>query len=136
MSEPDKEIQGMEQLQKLKRRKLITGTAASHGIVLGFVRNIGNSDSQLMDKMMKGEVIVAEGHRIEYGNYPSGDSMDFLKMASAFVTDGGGITCSAAIIARELGIPAVTGAAIGTIILQTGQKVIVDGTEGAVYSCD
>ena len=114
----------------------MTGTAASLGIVLGSVRNIGKQDPQLMAKMMKGEVVVATGHRIKHELYPSGKSTDFLRMASAFVTDGGGRTCSAAIIARELGIPAVTGTVNGTTLLMTGQRVIVDGTEGAVYSCD
>ena len=136
MSEFGREIKDKKQLQKLKRRKLLTGTAASQGVVLGFVRNIGKQDPQLMAKMMKGEIVVATGHRIEHQLYPSGKSMDFLRMASAFVTDGGGRTCSASIITRELGIPAVTGTVDGTILLRTGQKVIVDGTEGAVYSCD
>ena len=136
MSELGREIKDEKQIQKLKGRNLLLGTAASPGIVLGFVRNIGEQDPQLMAKTIPGEVIVATGHRIEHERYPSGKAMDFLKMASAFVTDGGGRTCSAAIIARELGIPAVTGTVNGTTLLRTGQKVIVDGTEGAVYSCD
>ena len=119
-----------------KKSKLLTGTAASPGIAVGFVRNIGEQDPQGMAKTMPGEVIVAAGYRIDSLSYPLGDPMDFLKMASAFVTDGGGRTCSAAIVARELGIPAVTGTVDGTVVLRTGQKVIVDGTEGAVYSCD
>ena len=136
MSELGKKAKDQKQIQRLKGRKLLTGTSASPGIVLGFVRNIGEQDPQLMAKMIPGEVIVATGHRIEYERYPSGNAMDFLKMASAFVTDGGGRTCSAAIVARELGIPAVTGTFNGTMLLRTGQKVIVDGTEGAVYICD
>ena len=136
MSELGKKVKDEKRIQKLKGRKLLTGTAASPGIVLGFIRNIGEQDPQLMAKTMSGEIVVATGHRIEYDRYPSGKGMDFLKMASAFVTDGGGKTCSAAIVARELGIPAVTGTVDGTKVLRTGQKVIVDGTEGAVYSCD
>jgi protein-tyrosine-phosphatase/phosphohistidine swiveling domain-containing protein len=134
--EQGKKIQVEDKVEKQKGRRLLTGTAASKGIVVGFVRNIGNSDPQLMGKMVKGEVIVAEGYRIAHENYPFGESMDFLRMASAFVTDGGGTTCSAAIVARELGIPAVTGTIRGSTTLATGQKIIVDGTEGAVYSYD
>jgi pyruvate,water dikinase len=57
----------------------------------------------------------------------------YLKKASAIVTDSGGKTSNAAIFARTQDIPAVTGTVEGTSILQDGQKVIVDGTEGAVY---
>jgi len=117
-----------QQLREEKGEQLLLGVAASPGVVKGFVRNIGYQDNQLMEQVQPGEIIVAAGYRILASN-------NFLKMAAAFVTDGGGRTCSAAIVARELKIPAVTGTKTGSVLLKTGQKVIVDGSVGAVYSC-
>jgi pyruvate,water dikinase len=55
-----------------------------------------------------------------------------MKRASAIVTNRGGRTCHAAIIARELGIPAVVGCGNATMRLKTGDRVRVDGTAGTV----
>jgi pyruvate, water dikinase len=55
-----------------------------------------------------------------------------MKRASATVTNRGGRTCHAAIIARELGIPAVVGTGDATVRLHSGQLVTVDGTAGTV----
>ena len=52
------------------------------------------------------------------------------------VTDGGGITCHAAIVTRELGVPCVVGARTSTTLLRDGEVVTVDGAQGAVYEGD
>ncbi|MFN7658265.1 MAG: PEP-utilizing enzyme, partial [Dolichospermum sp.] len=60
-----------------------------------------------------------------------------MKKASAIVTNSGGRTCHAAIIAREMGIPAIVGCGNGTTILETGQEITVscaEGETGQVYS--
>jgi pyruvate,water dikinase len=59
-----------------------------------------------------------------------------MKRAAAVVTDRGGRTCHAAIVSRELGIPAVVGAATGTSVVRTGDEITVscaEGDEGFVY---
>lgn len=59
-----------------------------------------------------------------------------MKRASAIITDSGGRTCHAAIIARELGIPAIVGCGNATTVLQTGQEITVscaEGETGKVY---
>ena len=76
-----------------------------------------------------GEVLVAES--------TNPDWEPVMKTAGAIVTDRGGRTCHAAIVARELGVPAVVGAGNATTALRTGAVVTVscaDGEVGAVYA--
>lgn len=56
-----------------------------------------------------------------------------MNKASAIVTDLGGLTSHAAIVARELGVPCVTATKTATQTLTNGMKVRVDGTKGEVY---
>ncbi|MCX6748065.1 MAG: PEP-utilizing enzyme, partial [Candidatus Pacearchaeota archaeon] len=62
------------------------------------------------------------------------DMVVAMQKSSAIITDEGGQTCHAAIISREMGIPAVVGTGKATTTLQTGDKVTVDGFRGKVYS--
>ena len=55
-----------------------------------------------------------------------------MRRAAAVVTDGGGMTCHAAIVSRELGVPAVVGARNATAVLRDGELVTVDGAQGLV----
>jgi pyruvate,water dikinase len=64
------------------------------------------------------------------------DMMPALQQAAGIVTDDGGMTCHAAIVARELGVPAVLGTGDATEVLEEGQTVTVDGDRGAVYLGD
>jgi pyruvate,water dikinase len=59
--------------------------------------------------------------------------MPAVRRAAALVTDTGGITCHAAIVARELGVPAVVGTRSGTRILTDGDEITVDGTTGRIW---
>jgi pyruvate,water dikinase len=56
-----------------------------------------------------------------------------LRRASALVTDGGGMTCHAAIVSRELGVPCVVGTRRATEVLRDGDTVTVDGAQGVVF---
>jgi pyruvate,water dikinase len=62
------------------------------------------------------------------------DWLPTLRRAAAVVTEGGGMTCHAAIVSRELGVPCVVGARAATTVLHDGQVVTVDGTTGAVVT--
>lgn len=101
---------------------LVRGLAASPGQAAGPVRIILSplDGADLVD----GEVLVAP--------MTTPDWVPLLRRASALVTDSGGITCHAAIVARELGIPAVVGTTNATQVLKDGQRVAVDGARGVV----
>jgi len=63
----------------------------------------------------------------------SPDWVPTMRRAAALVTDGGGMTCHAAIVTRELGVPCVVGARNATTVLRDGELVTVDGAKGEVY---
>ena len=105
---------------------LVTGRAIGQKIGSGPVRVVG--DVSEMDKVQAGDVLVTDM------TDPNWEPV--MKRASAIVTNRGGRTCHAAIIARELGIPAVVGCADATDTLKEGQSVTVscaEGDEGRIY---
>jgi phosphoenolpyruvate synthase/pyruvate phosphate dikinase len=125
---PDKITQkNINRIQRLKDKKILEGLAASPGIAVGIVRNAHDRNLYIMAQIKPGEIMVITRTVPE--------DLLFMEKASAFITDTGGETSSTAIVARSIGKPAVTATSEGTTILKDGQKVVVDGTEGAVYSC-
>ena len=62
------------------------------------------------------------------------DWLPIMRRASAIVTNGGGVTCHAAIISRELGIPCVVGTRTATTVLRDGDLVTVDADHGKIYA--
>ncbi|RLM16781.1 phosphoenolpyruvate synthase [Gibbsiella quercinecans] len=106
---------------------LVEGRAIGHRIGAGPVKVIHNINE--MDRILPGDVLVTD--------MTDPDWEPIMKKASAIVTNRGGRTCHAAIIARELGIPAVVGCGSATDVLKEGQKVTVscaEGDTGYVYS--
>jgi pyruvate, water dikinase len=101
---------------------LVQGLAASAGRASGAVRVLQSPDQG--DWLQAGEVLVAP--------MTSPDWVPTMRRAAAIVTDGGGMTCHAAIVSRELGVPAVVGARVATTVLRDGELVTVDGAEGTV----
>ncbi|OKN79484.1 phosphoenolpyruvate synthase [Pseudomonas aeruginosa] len=99
---------------------LVEGRAIGQRIGAGPVKVI--NDVSEMDKVQPGDVLVSD--------MTDPDWEPVMKRASAIVTNRGGRTCHAAIIARELGIPAVVGCGNATQILQDGQGVTVSCAEG------
>ena len=99
---------------------LVEGRAIGQKIGAGKVRVI--NDVSEMDKVQAGDVLVSDM------TDPDWDPV--MKRASAIVTNRGGRTCHAAIIARELGIPAVVGCGNATHVLKDGQGVTVSCAEG------
>ena len=105
---------------------LATGRAIGQKIGSGPVRLV--ADISDMDKVQPGDVLVTDM------TDPNWEPV--MKRASAIVTNRGGRTCHAAIIARELGIPAVVGCGDATHILKDGALVTVscaEGDEGRIY---
>ncbi|RCV89423.1 phosphoenolpyruvate synthase [Billgrantia montanilacus] len=105
---------------KEKGRTLVTGRAIGQRIGRGAVKIVFSPDD--MDKVKPGDVLVTD--------MTDPDWEPIMKRASAIVTNRGGRTCHAAIIARELGIPAVVGCGDATDILQDGRDVTVSCAEG------
>lgn len=102
---------------------LLRGDPASPGIRSGPTRILHSA--QEIDKVIPGEVLVAP--------QTNPDFVPAMKKAVAIVTDTGGRTSHAAIVSRELGIPAVVGTKNGTKILKAGEVITVNGSDGAVY---
>jgi len=75
--------------------------------------------------MQKGDVLVTDMTNPDY--------VPFMKLAGAIVTDKGGVTCHAAIVSRELGIPCVVGTGNATKLMVTGKEYTVDSRSGVVY---
>jgi len=106
-----------------ERKVIVKGLAASPGIAMGKARVL--LDIKDAKEFKKGEILVTR--------MTDPDWVPVMKVASAIITDEGGITSHAAIVSRELGIPAIVGTKDATKLLRTGQEITVDATRGVVY---
>lgn len=106
-----------------KRKLLLKGIAASVGTVTGRAKLV--LDPSQNSKVEQGDILVC----------PLTNPLltPAILKAGAIVTDAGGLLSHAAIVARELGIPAVVETGKATQILKDGMCVLVDGKKGAVY---
>jgi pyruvate, water dikinase len=110
-----------------------TGDVVARGRAVGEAIGQGKArvimDVHKIDEFQPGEVLIT--------NKTDPDWEPIMKKSSAIVTNQGGRTCHAAIIAREMGIPAIVGCGDATAVVKTGQEVTVscsEGEEGRVYS--
>ncbi|MBI4033179.1 MAG: phosphoenolpyruvate synthase [Candidatus Blackburnbacteria bacterium] len=101
---------------------ILRGQGASPGIVTGVVKITETAKN--LGKIRKGDILVTR--------MTSPDFVPVMKLASAIVTDEGGITSHAAIVSRELGLPCVVGTQTATRKLHDGQVVTVNGQDGTV----
>lgn len=109
-----------------KGRVLVRGRSVGEKIGQGTVHVI--ADAAQLKEFRAGEVLVTDK--------TDPDWEPTMKMAAAIVTNRGGRTCHAAIVSRELGLPAIVGTETGTAVLNNGQQVTVscaEGDEGHVY---
>ena len=104
--------------------KLLEGLGASPGQVSGKVKIIRSVDE--LDRVLQGDILVTE--------MTSPDMVPAMRRAAAIVTDEGGLTSHAAIVSRELGVPAVVGTKEATKKLTDGMFVTVDGEKGIIFS--
>ncbi|ATW25618.1 PEP/pyruvate-binding domain-containing protein [Candidatus Formimonas warabiya] len=100
----------------------LRGFAGAAGKVEGIVRILANPEES--EKLKPGEILVATTTNVGW--------TPLFPRAAAVITDVGAPLSHAAIVARELGIPAVVGCGNATLRLRTGDKVIVDGGQGIV----
>ncbi len=107
---------------EIKKVNKFGGATASPGKKIGRVKKIfGSSD---FHKFKIGDILVT--------SMTTPEMVPVMRKAAAVVTDEGGVTCHAAIISRELGIPCVIGAKIATKVLKDGDLVEVDASKGVV----
>jgi pyruvate,water dikinase len=116
--------------EQTARTTLLKGIAVGDKIGVGKVSILFSLDKR-----------VTEGHEFQTGDILVTDMTDpdwepIMKKASAIITNKGGRTCHAAIVARELGVPAIVGCGIATELLNEGQEITAscaEGDEGIVY---
>jgi len=116
------------EIETTKERKiLVQGLPASPGLAVGKVHIIPTVDK--INEFKKGEILVTE--------MTAPDWVPAMRKAAAIVTNSGGMTCHAAIVSRELGIPCIVGTASrgtpATEVLPDGAMVTVDAKLGVVY---
>ncbi len=121
-SKANKYFAQLEKQNTISATKEIKGVCASPGKVVGMVKVCRGEEE--IDKMKEGDILVACMTQPEF--------LPAMKKAKAIITDEGGLTCHAAIIARELGIPCVIGTKIATQVLKDGDEVEVDANHGVV----
>ena len=99
-------------------------SAGKRGYGIGIAKIVFNPDeaSKLMNK---GDILVTD--------MTNPDFVPFMKIASAIVTDKGGVTSHAAIVSRELAIPCIVGTETATKVMETGKQYTVDSRNGIVY---
>jgi pyruvate,water dikinase len=101
---------------------LVRGLGAAPGLASGRARLLASLEDA--GRLAMGDVLVT--------HMTSPDWVPLMRKAAAIVTDSGGMTCHAAIVSRELGIPCVVGAGEATKKLREGELVTVDATAGAI----
>ena len=106
----------------------ITGVSANHGIITGVARVVPVTD---LKQLMKDLEAFQEGD-IMVTTMTQPTMVSLAKKASAIVTDEGGITSHASILAREYGIPCIVGCHTATKIIKTGDNIKVNGDTGEV----
>lgn len=111
---------------KIEGRQLLRGMGASPGIATGKVKLVRGIDD--ITKIEQGDILVTA--------MTSPDLVPTMSKSAAIVTDLGGSTSHAAIVSREMGIPAVVGTENATRLLKDGQIVTVDAYNGIVYEGD
>jgi pyruvate,water dikinase len=106
-----------------EKKILLKGLPSSPGVGAGKAHVIMTVDG--VSEFQSGEILVTQ--------MTTPDWVPTMKKAKAIITDAGGMTCHAAIVSRELGIPCLTGTRVGTQTITTGQEITVDAKMGVVY---
>jgi len=104
---------------------VVKGMAAGRRAIGTGVAQVALTAEDASRIMRKGDILVTTMTNPDY--------VPFMRIASAIVTDKGGVTAHAAIVSRELGIPCIVGTEIGTKVMKTGQEYTVDAKSGVIY---
>jgi pyruvate,water dikinase len=104
---------------------VVRGIAAGRREVGSGVARVVFTPEEASNQVQKGDVLVT--------SMTNPDFVPYMKLASAIVTDKGGVTAHAAIVSRELGIPCIVGAETATKTMETGKEYTVDARNGVIY---
>lgn len=107
---------------KKNRVLVIKGRVACLGKAIGRVKIIFSKDE--IHKIKKGDILITKMTRPDY--------VLAMRQASAIITDEGGVTCHAAIVSRELGVPCIVGTGKATRVFKDGDLVRVDAVKGVI----
>jgi pyruvate,water dikinase len=111
---------------KVRGKRLLTGSAIGEAIATGTACLIRSAED--IERFRDGSILVTE--------MTDPDWVPIMKRAAGIITDHGGTTSHAAIVSRELGVPAIVGTGRGTTLLQDGQPLTLscaEGEQGVVY---
>ncbi len=112
--------------EEIKGESIAQGMAASPGVGTGIVKVVHGMEE--ISKIEKGDVLVT--------SMTNPDMVPAMKKAVAIVTDEGGLTCHAAIVSRELGVPCIVGTGNITKLVKDGDTISVDASHGKVFKGD
>ena len=104
---------------------VVRGIAAGRREVGSGVAKVVFTPEEASKQVQKGDILVT--------TMTNPDFVPYMKLASAIVTDKGGVTAHAAIVSRELGIPCIVGAETATKTMETGKEYTVDARNGVIY---
>jgi len=110
-------------IRELQGEVILKGLAASPGIASGKIKIVENFED--LKKVIQGDVLVTK--------MTNPDMVVTMQKSAAIVTDEGGLTAHAAIVSREMGIPAVVGTQEATTKLKEGEIITVNGFTGKIY---
>ncbi len=119
----DKKAGAKPGAEPAEAKQILQGSGASPGLVSGRVYIV--MDVRETAKVQEGDIMVT--------TMTNPDMVPAMKKVAGIITDEGGMTCHAAIVSRELGIPAVVGTKKATSTLKDGQIVTIDGEKGLIY---
>jgi len=111
--------------QPIERKVVVKGIAAGKRDIGAGLAKVVLTPEDASKLMKKGDVLVTTMTNPDY--------VPFMRLSGAIVTDKGGVTCHAAIVSRELGIPCIVGTENATELMETGQEYTVDAKSGVVY---
>ncbi len=110
---------------EVRERKVVAkGLPASPGVWTGKAK-VAKGLEEASKMIKKGDILVT--------TMTNPDWVPYMRLAGAIVTDEGGMTCHAAIVSRELGIPAIVGTGNATKVMKSEEEYTVDATTGVVY---
>ena len=119
------ESEAEEEIPLEKAEVLVRGLPASPGIATGVAKVILDPHGKEAMEFKEGEILVTK--------MTDPDWVPLMKKAAAIITDEGGMTSHAAIVSRELGIPAIVGTREATKKIKSGMVITVDARRGIVY---
>ena len=111
--------------QPVERKVAVRGIAAGKRAIGAGLAKVVLTPEDASKLVKKGDVLVTTMTNPDY--------VPFMKLSGAIVTDKGGVTCHAAIVSRELGIPCIVGTENATKVMVTGQEYTIDAKSGVVY---